>query len=111
VQAKQRALIEKKVANKESRVEELRQKIDRNSKQVNSLAGDEQLLEQCLEIFNRMIQEENEEDTDREMDLINGFIYKYHQAPQITIVLWQIYYLLQEEHSEQRAIKDLMQKI
>ena len=55
-----------------------------------------------------MRSEDNEDISEADTEQINDIIKNYAQSAQITSVLWQLYFFIQELDDEQKAISELI---
>ena len=61
-----------------------------------------------MQIFERVRSEDNEDISEADTEQINDIIKNYAQSAQITSVLWQLYFFIQELDDEQKAISELI---
>lgn len=101
IQNKQKSINEKKLLDKKRRVQELQLKHNRKRTNGDEAAGSRESFEQCLQFYTSKISEAGDEDLSNVLlEEIEEFINEYQNAPQITVVLHQLYYLKLELDSE-----------
>ena len=105
--------IENKVKDKNRRIAELEEKVQlKKDYGAEITPGGEAAFQECCDFFIEKAQKTDDTGLgDEEAEEIEQFISKYENAPQITQVLWQLYYLQLERESEMVNLEELQDQL
>ena len=101
--------IENKVKAKNERIQELQEKVQfKKDYGAEITPGGQQAFQECCDFFTAKAERTDDAGLgDADAEEIEQFISKHENAPQITQVLWQLYYLQLELESAITNLEEL----